>query len=137
MVQDKNLSWRHAKKVIFMAFQWSKAQFFLSRLWITIHFLKGLCMTSMIKLVKHKWRSLQTRTLPASHDSMGLAHIGSFNLGQSHLRQGQKSPTWQKSTHRTKVAPWAYGTKVAPQGQSRPTGPKSTAILYNEDDLSE
>ena len=60
-VSDKNLSWRHAKNVIFMAFQWAKAQFFLSRLWITIHFLKGLCMNSMIKLVKHKWRSLQTR----------------------------------------------------------------------------
>ena len=56
-----------------MSFLWpssgQKAHFFLSRLWITIHFLKGLCMNSMIKLVKHKWRSLQTRTLLGSHDS--------------------------------------------------------------------
>ena len=44
-----------------MASQWAKAQFFLSMLWITIHFLKRLCIVSMIKLVKHKWRSLQTR----------------------------------------------------------------------------
>ena len=58
-----------SKKTIFMTFQWSKAQFFLSRLWITIYFLKGLCMNSMIKLVKHKWKSLQTRTLVGSHDS--------------------------------------------------------------------
>ena len=125
MVQDKNLSWRHAKKVIFMAFQWSKAQFFLSRLWITIHFLKGLCMTSMIKLVKHKWRSLQTRTLPASHDSMGLAHIGSFNLGQSHLRQGQKSPNMAKVTHMAKVTPQDKSRPMGLRHKSRPTGPKS------------
>ena len=46
-----------------------KRTIILSRLWITIHFLKGLCMTSMIKLVKNKWRSLQTRTLLGSHDS--------------------------------------------------------------------
>ena len=67
--KTKISSWRHAKNVIFMVLQWSKANFFLSRLWITIHFLKGLCMTLMIKLVKHKWRSLQTRTLLGSHDS--------------------------------------------------------------------
>ena len=43
-VKDENLGWGHAKNDIFMAFQWSKTQFFLCRLWITIHFLKGLCM---------------------------------------------------------------------------------------------
>ena len=69
---------RHAKNVLFMEFQWSKAQFFLSRLWITIHFLKGLCMNSIIKLVKLEWRSLQTRTLLGSYDSWnrGLCPYG-------------------------------------------------------------
>ena len=60
------------------------AQSFLFRLWITIHFLKGLCMNSMIKLVKHKWRSLQTKTLLGHMilEIVGFAHLGKvyFNI---------------------------------------------------------
>ena len=88
----------------------------LSRLWITIHFLKGLCMNTMIKLVKHKRRSLRTRTLQGSHESWSRGLCPYTRIWHVHCRRGWSkwrwtvaSPVWFKDD--TKMRPSTSLTK--------------------------
>ena len=77
-VQHENLSWRHAKNVMFVASRWSKVQFFLSRLWITIHYLKGICMktsATKVEVTTNENTSGVTWFLKGSDSGVGLLSV--------------------------------------------------------------